>query len=125
MITLGKDINGWHCTDHDSAQYLKKVLCGRYKLIEAVQLDEDTFMIHADVIDVNERIAEDPNEVEEVVRSYEYTSVADMRMRYGDAADALIAECLFETDAFEADALATAKTFEMAELIVEAYIAKN
>ena len=102
-----KENNGWFCTDPDCMQYCQKVSETEFRLIQAVWLDtcgddtraenakddSDNYAVCADVIDLD---LYDEDYILCSIGSYGYNSIAFLQKEYGDAANQIIAECIFE-----------------------------
>lgn len=81
--------DGWTCTDPDNNQWGKKIKDGHYQFMEERNgewFDLDIVLKHYE-----------PEEVENYVSAY-YKSVEEVKEIYGDDAEWIIAECVFEQE---------------------------
>lgn len=128
--------NGWYCTDNDCMQYCRKISETEYEFIQAVWLDtcgddprsenakneSDNYAICTGYIDLDLYSEEDK---EGSIGSYCYT-MDSVKEIYGDAANQIIAECLFEDDCLvDGHSIAGVVSWDDAEKIIQKYIDKN
>lgn len=131
MIT---ERNNWFCTDSDCLQYCRKVSDTEFSFIQAVWLDTcgndtraenakdetDNYAVCACCIDLELHPDE---EKEGSLASYGYT-LESVREIYGDCANQIIAECLFE-DNYLYDGGAGVFSWNDARKIIQKYIDEN
>lgn len=118
---------GWKLTDDDCAQYVRRVGPRTYELVqyESYFYDTPRIEVYADTICL-EDYKED--EIAEILHSYDYDGVEDVWRRYGshDAANQIIAECVFEHYLCMAnEPLVTVATEEEAIAVVGGYLEAN
>lgn len=94
----------WKLTDDDSMQHVQKISETKYRLIEMSPRNPDSgcFRVYTNTIDVADYLDADGNADEEllsILHSYAYDDAAHVRREYGDAANQIICECIFETHA--------------------------
>lgn len=92
-----KECNGWHLTDDDSKQYVKKVNSETFKCIELRPVgdyDQDTYSVYSLTVYLEYYSLE---EQESYFEPYGYDTVADIQSAYGCASNQVIAECIFES----------------------------
>ena len=125
--------NDWFCTDPDCLQHCKKESETEFKFIQAVWLDtcegdtraenakddSDNYAVCAGYIDLYLYTKED---IECSIASYGYT-LDSVKEIYGDAANQIIAECLFEDDClYDANSIAGVVSWNDAEKTIQKYI---
>lgn len=126
--------NNWFCTDSDCLQYCKKINETEYDFIQAVWLDDcepraknakdesDNYAVCTGYIDLDLYSDDDK---EGSISSYGYT-MESVNEIYGDEANQIIAECLFEDDClYENHSIAGVVSWNDAEQIVQKYIDEN
>lgn len=131
-----KENNNWFCTDSDCMQYCKKVSETEFRFIQAVWLDtcgddpiaenakdeSDNYAVCAGYIDLD-LYAED--DIEGSLASYCYT-MESVKEIYEDAANQIIAECLFEDDClYDSNSIAGVVSWADADKIIQKYIDEN
>lgn len=119
-----KENNDWFCTDNDCMQYCKKHSDTEFEFIQAVWLDtcdddSDNYAVCTGYIDLDLYSEDDK---EGAIASYDYTMESVVEI-YEDAANQIIAECLFEDDCLtDAHSIAGVVSREDAEDIIQKYI---
>lgn len=89
-----QEVNGWILTDSDCCQYCKKIDNSNYWYIELREVgdfDNPFYLAYATQIDL-EFYTDD--EIVDYVAGYD--NVEQIRRIYGDNANQIIAECIFE-----------------------------
>lgn len=134
-----KENNGWFCTDPECMQYCKKINEEVFRFIQAVWLDtcgddtkaenakddSDNYAVCANVIDLDPELY-DEGDFEDYISSYGYNSIAFLRKEYGDDADQILAECIFETEClYDHSSIAGVVSWDDAEQIIQKYIDEN
>lgn len=114
---------GWTLTDYDCLQYCKQYSDTEFSFIQAVWLDgddnSDSYAVCAGYIDLNLYATED---IESAIAAYDYT-MESVKEIYDDAANQIIAECLFETDClYDCCSIAGVIPWEDAAQIIYKYI---
>lgn len=132
-----KENNGWFCTDPDCMQYCKKINEEVFRFIQTVWLDtcgddiravnakddSDNYAVCADIIDLD---LYDEDDILGSIGSYGYNSIAFLQKEYGDAANQIIAECIFETEClYDHSSIAGVVSWDDAEQIIQKYIDEN
>ena len=131
-----KENNGWFCTDPDCMQHCKKISETEFKFIQAVWLDtcgddprarnarnakdeSDNYAVCVGYIDLNLYSDEDK---EGSISSYCYT-MESVKEIYEDAANQIIAECLFEDSClYDSSCISDVVSWNDAEKIIQNYI---
>lgn len=128
--------NEWYCTDNDCMQYCKKVDDYQFKFIQAVWLDTwgddpraenakdecDNYAVCTGYIDINDFYDE---ELENYVSNFSYT-LDSIREIYGEDANEVIAECIFEEDCLcDGNSISGVVSWDDAKNIIENYINRN
>lgn len=128
---MGNEI--WFCTDSDCLQYCKKESDTEFSFIQAVWLDtckndvraknakdeSDNYTVCAGSIDI-ELYNED--DIESSLSSYGYT-IESVKETYGEYANQIIAECLFEDNCLHDWNLVTGVvSWDEAEKTIQNYI---
>jgi len=91
------DETQWVLTAGDSMQHVRKIRDYAYELVEmAATSDENKFLVFTDVINVNHFVAQDDDLVESALNYFGYTGIKEIIELYGDKANQIIAECIFE-----------------------------
>ncbi len=123
----------WFCTDPDCMQYCKKISETEYKFIQAVWLDtcgddkraenakdeSDNYTVCTGYIDLD-LYSEDDKEGS--IWSYGYT-MDYVKETYGNAANQIIAECLFEDECLtDGHSIAGVVSWDDAKKIIEKYM---
>lgn len=126
--------NNWFCTDPDCMQYCQKVSETEFRLIQAVWLDtcdgdtraenakdeSDNYAVCANFIALD---LYDEDDILGSIGSYGYNSIEFLRKEYGDDANQIIAECIFETDClYDNSSIAEVVSWDNAEQIIQKYI---
>ena len=92
-----KDIVEWTCTDPDQQQYGRKIKDGHYQFKEKPHHPNDDYeegeMVEMDIILAHYT----REEMWHHVKAY-YTSMQEVYDTYGDEAEWIIAECIFEQE---------------------------
>ena len=88
----------WIMTDNDSMQHAKKLSDSKFELVEMGLANpvQKTYQVYTATIDVSKYTGAKLLELLTILGSYSYTSVIDVKERYGEAANQIIAECIFE-----------------------------
>ena len=125
--------NGWFCTDPDCNQYCKKESETEFQFIQSVWLDtcegdikaenakdeDDNYAVCAGYIDLD---LYDEDDIECSLASYGYTLEA-VKDIYGDAANQIIAECLFEDNClYDCNSMAGVVSEADAKIAIQNYI---
>lgn len=128
-----KENNGWFCTDNDCMQHCKKINETEFQFIQVVWLDtcdgdtraenakdkDDNYAVCTGYIDLDLYSLEDQASH---ISSYGYT-MESVKETYGDAANQIIAECLFEdTCLYDCNSIAGVVSWDDAEQIIQKYI---
>lgn len=120
-----KENNNWFCTDPDCMQYCQKVSETEFRFIQAVWLDtcgdntESEYAVCTGYIDIELYSNDD---IEGSLSSYCYT-LNSVKEIHGDAANQIIAECLFEDDClYDSNSIAGIVSWADAEEIIQNYI---
>ena len=88
-------MNEWILTDDDCCQYVKQLDKTVFKLIEVSVLEyNDESAVYVETIDIDDF---DEDSIQEVIKCY-YENIQEVKKIYGDSANQIIAECLFESD---------------------------
>lgn len=88
-------MNEWILTDDDCCQYVKQLDKTVFKLIEVSVFGyNDESAVYAETIDLDDF---DENDILEVIKGYGYTNIQEVVEVYGESANQIIAECLFES----------------------------
>ena len=88
-------MNEWILTDDDCCQYVKQLDKTVFKLIEVSVLGyNDESAVYVETIDIDDF---DEDSIQEVIKCY-YENIQEVKKIYGDSANQIIAECLFESD---------------------------
>ena len=88
-------MNEWILTDDDCCQYVKQLDKTEFKLIEVSVLGyNDESAVYVETIDLDDF---DEDNIQEVIKCY-YENIQEVKKIYGDSANQIIAECLFESD---------------------------
>lgn len=92
----------WILTDDDSMQYVQKLSDIKYHLIEMSPRSPNggSFRVCTNTIDIADYLDGDGNadkRLQSILRSYSYDGAAHVRREYGDAANQIMCECVFET----------------------------
>lgn len=88
-------MNEWILTDDDCCQYVKQLDKTVFKLIEVSVLGyNDESAVYVETIDLDDF---DDDSIQEVVKGYGYRDIQEVKEIYGDSANQIIAECLFES----------------------------
>lgn len=129
-----KENNGWFCTDPECMQYCKKINEEVFRFIQAVWLDtcgddtraenekddSDNYAVCADIIDLD---LYDEDDILDSIGSYGYNSIAFLQKEYGDYANQIIAECIFEGNClYNNSSIAGVVSWDDAEQIIQKYI---
>ena len=112
----------WILTDDDSHQHVRKIDDHTFKLIEIGLTDPDKqlFQVYTDTVCLSDY---PEGEVGQIIRFFGYDSLDHVQKEYGDRANQIIAECIFEHyGSFAAEPLATGLPFEQARSFIEDYI---
>jgi len=94
-ITVGE----WVSTDDSCFQYVKKISETEYSLIELACYGRDEvqkYEVYEDTIDLQDYFNGKTDELLMVLSGFGYESLEVVRMHYGDEANQVMAECLFE-----------------------------
>lgn len=128
-----KENNGWFCTDDGCMQYCKKISNTEFKFIQAVWLDtcgddskaenskdeSDNYAVCAGYIDLDLYTQDD---IEGSLASYCYT-IDSVKEIYEDAANQVIAECLFEDGClYDFNSITGVISWNDAKKIIQNYI---
>ena len=131
-----KEIDSWICTDPDCMQYCKKINKTEYEFIQAVWLDtcgddkraenakdkSDNYTVCTGYIDLN-LYSEDYKEGS--ISSYGYTMDL-VKEIYGNDANQIIAECLFEDECLtDNHSIADVVSWNDAEIIIQKFMEVN
>lgn len=120
----------WFCTDTDSFQYCKEHGNGKYNFVEIVWLDtvegdpgypDKEYTVKSAYVDLDDY---DENEREGAISGY-YDSLDAVYMEYEDAAEQIIAECIFEEMTDGSATTYGMMTREEAETFVKKYIEEH
>lgn len=84
----------WELTDDSCYQYRKELSNRKFELIQFVDIDElsEKFLVYKSTIDLDDFSDE---ELEKYIKLY-YDGLKEVKEFYGDWADSIIAECIFE-----------------------------
>lgn len=125
--------NGWFCTDPDCMQHCRKVTETAFELIQAVWLDTcgddpkaknrindaDNFAVCVGFVDL---VLCDEKDIEGIISSYGY-SIKSAHDIYGESANQIIAECLFENGCLHnGNSIAGVVSWDDAEKVIQKYI---
>ena len=128
-----KENNGWFCTNSDCMQHCKKESETEFQFIQAVWLDtcdgdtraenakdeDDNYAVCIGYIDLD---LYDIESIEGSLASYGYT-LKLVKEIYGDDANLIIAECLFEDNClYDCNSIAGVVSWNDAEQIIQKYI---
>lgn len=128
--------NNWFCTDSDCLQHCKKESETVFSFIQAVWLDacgdderavnarddSDNYAVCTGYIDLDLYPLEDQAGS---ISSYGYT-METVKEIYGDEANQIIAECLFEDDClYDGHSIAGVVSWEDAKEVIKKYIDKR
>lgn len=128
-----RENNNWTLTDNDCLQYCKKHSDTEFSFIQAVWLDtcgddpksenakdeSDNYAICTGYIDIDLYSTDD---IEAAISSYDYT-MESVKEIYGEDANQIIAECLFETDClYDGNSIAGIVSWSDAAQIIYKYI---
>ena len=131
-----RENNGWFCTDPDCMQYCQKVNETEFRFIQAVWLDtcdgdtraknakddSDNYAVCTDYIDLDPELYE-VGDFEDYISSYGYNSIEFLQKEYGDDANQIIAECIFETCClYDNSSIAGVVSWDDAENVIQIYI---
>lgn len=111
--------NEWIHTDDD--QWVKKICDKSFELVEIREWPEG-YVVATGEIDLNDYSKED---IVSCINGYGYDSIEVAEEQYRDAANQVIAECLFEQTASVELNLMSADTFEEAEAKAKEYMRNN
>lgn len=92
----------WTLCDDDTLQYAQEQARAQYRLIQMFpyNAEKDSYMVYTDVISLTDYLDQDGSadkELASILRSYEYADVQYVRNEYGDMADQVMCECIFES----------------------------
>ena len=125
--------NNWFCTDPDCMQYCKQVNDTEFHFVQAVWLDTcsgdttaenakdetDNYVVCSGYIDLDCYSEEDVNCA---LSSYDYTLESANKI-FGDDANQIIAECLFEDECLtDGNSISVVVSWDDAEKIIQNYI---
>jgi hypothetical protein len=125
--------NGWFCTDPDCLQFCKKHSETQFEFVQAVWLDtcdgdtraenandeSDNYAVCAGFIDFD---FYDEEDIKCSINSYGYT-MHSVREIYGEDANQIIAECLFENHClYDSSSIAGVVSWEDAKETIQNYI---
>lgn len=94
--------NNWIMTDDATMQHVRHLGNRRYEIIDSVRLPNDTGYVSRRIIDLND-YEMDEDFCRLYLKPYDYADEAAVRKLYGEAADQIIAECVAETEIWEAE----------------------
>ena len=87
-------MNEWILTDDDCCQYVKQLDKTVFKLIEVSVFGyNDESAVYVETIDLDDF---DEDNIQEVIKCY-YENIQEVKKIYGDSANQILAECLFES----------------------------
>ena len=91
-------LDGWFMTDDDSYQHCKRIDKDQFQLIEMGMSNPDTnlYTVYTGTVDVSQFMAEQPKELNEILRTYTYRDSDHVKSVYGKFSMQIFAECIFE-----------------------------
>ena len=117
----------WILTDDSSQQYVKKIDDNKFCLIDtelsSFRSDDDaTYDVFTDTTCIKDYPLD---ETEMILRTYTYEGIEDVKAQYGEMANQVIAECIFEHyGTFAVEPLFTG-SFEDCKKYIEEYISRE
>lgn len=93
-----KEINSWILTDDDSCQYVRKNSNTEYSLIEMglISREPDLYEVYTDTIDIQDYFDSMESELINIIDGFGYKSIEHVQRHYGDEANQVMCECIFE-----------------------------
>lgn len=91
--------NEWMLADDDSQQYVRRTSKFEFDLIEMclIRHNPDRYAVYSTDIDVSEWFAdENRNKLENIISTFGYDDIDEMKQNYGEEYLQVIAECIFE-----------------------------
>lgn len=90
--------NNWILTDDDSCQYVKQLSESEFHLIELSLINPktDEYEVYYDEIDVDDYLDDEREKLISILGGFGYNSIEDVISHYGENANQIMAECIFE-----------------------------
>lgn len=114
----------WTLTDDETFQHIRFLGDRRYECIDSGEKLNGLCFVCRRTINLND-YEMDGSFFEEYLQPYDYASLESLRAEYGDAADQIIAECIFETEMWEQDESVYAGTEEACRTYISAVVNEN
>lgn len=114
-------VSAWILTDSDTGQHIRPLGGRRFECIDMGMKHNGICYVSRRIIDLNDYKL-DEDFCHSYLRSYGYDSVEDVRKQYGDAADQIIVECIFETEMWEQDNIVYAGTEDACRAYIVAVV---
>lgn len=112
---------GWILTDGDTGQHVRPLGDRRFECIDMGMKHSGTCYVSRRTIDLNDYDL-DEDFCATYLKSYSYDSVQDVQEQYGDAADQIMVECIFETEMWEQDNIVYASTEDACRAYIRAVV---
>lgn len=115
----------WILTDDDCYQWTKKLNEDCYQFLMILSTFDNKYNIIMETVSLNEFLTDDEDDmknIQEIIQAYDYDSLDDLKEIYGDSWKQILAECIFENNAFSADVLAYDLTWEDAIEFINGYV---
>lgn len=115
----------WILTDDDSYQHVRIIDSDTFELIELciITHEPDLYEVYTDTI----RLSYYPEEeINLIIAGFGYSSIQHVNNEYGDKANQVIAECIFEHyGSFFIDPLVKEITYEAARAFIDTYLSQQ
>lgn len=136
-IEVDTECINWFCTDNDCMQYCKEINNKEYQFIQAFWVDIcgdnkraknakdecDNYVVCAGYIDLDDYSKED---MDCVANRYGYSGLDGIEEIYGEEANRIIAECLFEDEyLYDSGCISDVISWDDARRVVDNYIEEN
>ncbi len=112
---------GWILTDSDTDQHIRPLGDRRFECIDMGMRQSGTCYVSRRTIDLNDYEL-DEDFCETYLKPYDYDSVQDVQEQYGDAADQIMVECIFETEMWEQDNIVYASAEDACRAYIQAVV---
>ncbi len=114
---------GWILTDSDTGQHVRPLGDRRFECIDMGMKQNGTCYVSRRTIDLSDYEL-DEDFCKTYLKPYDYDSVQDVQAQYGDAADQIMVECIFETEIWEQDNIVYASTEDACRVYIQAVVSE-
>lgn len=116
--------SGWILTDSDTGQHVRPLGNRCFECIDMGVKRSGTCYVSRRTIDLNDYDL-DEDFFETYLKPYDYDSVQDVQEQYGEGADQIMVECIFETEMWEQDNIVYASTEDACLAYIQAVVSES